>query len=78
MLGGEAVGSEVRDWTRRSAFSARFLAMSERRAASCVLDVGGDEGRGCGESRASGVSMWGGVPGGRNLSAFRIQDRGAS
>ena len=76
---------------RRSAFSARFLAMARsllrastsrkaswRRAASCVLDVGGDEGSGWGESRTSGGSMCGGVPGGGNLSAFRIQDGGSS
>ena len=83
--------SEVRVWIRRSAFSARFLEIarsllresrsrnaSERRAASCVLDVGGDEGSACGESRTSGGSMCGVVPGGGNLSAFRIQDGGSS
>ena len=84
---GEADGSEVRVWMRRSAFSARFFAMarsllrasmsrkaSERRAASCEFEVGGDEGSGRGESRRSGGSMCVGVPGGGNLSAFRIQD----
>ena len=43
-----------------------------------MFEVGGDEGSGSGESRTSGGSMCGGVPGGGNLSAFRIQDGGSS